>query len=105
MDQIINPFVCAFLRLKGMPLNIIVHSYLSPWYLGTVFAALQTMKHKKKNPSLPVKRWKCFTNVYEKSIDEGTGPLANLMVARTRVLLEILWTVVVIEAPPWTNIL
>lgn len=87
-----------------MSLSIIVHSYLSLWSLGTVFAALQTMKNKKF-PSLPVKRWKCFTNVYEKSIDEGTGLLANLMVARTRVLLEILWIVVVIEAPPWTNIL
>lgn len=47
MDHTINPFVCAFLSLKGTSLSIMVHRYLSPWYLGAVLATLQTMKYKK----------------------------------------------------------
>lgn len=87
MDHILNRFVCAFLSLKEISFGIAVHSCFSPWYLGTVFATLQTMKYKKI-PSLPVKRWKCFNNAYEESIDEETGLSANLMVARTWVLLH-----------------
>lgn len=81
-----------------------VHSCLSPWYFGTVFATLQTMKYKK-NPSLPVKRWKHFIKVCGKSIHEETGLSAGIMVARTWVLVELVWIVVVLEDPSWTKIL
>lgn len=59
----------------------------------------------QKNPSLPVKRWKHFLKVCGKTVREETGLSADLMVARTRVLVEIIWIVVVLEGPSWTKIL
>lgn len=82
-----------------------VHSCLSLWCFGTVFATLQTMKYKK-NPSLPVERWKCFLKVCGKSVHEDTGLSADLMMARTWVFVEIIiWIVVVLEGHSWSKIL
>jgi len=60
----------------------------------------------QKSPALPVERWKHFLKVCGKSVHEETGLSADLMVARTSVLVKIIrWTVVVLEGHSWTKIL